>query len=315
MDDVLLPFLIEAVITSIGAFVLLFFSVRQVLYDYLTSETWRALTASHFLTCCAIILLCVMNFDSAGGLGFYSLSSVRFLANMKDVITIASASALATSFLEGYKIMVRLEKQSDMGKILFIGHSIFLILTLILFIILAFTRLIWLSVASRIFVSAYSIIVATQIIHSSMCVRSVLKKEQKLDSRKYVHAARRLTRLLVLVFVLVILGNIGIFIAIAEDMELAHTLTYLPTAPDPFDPFQLVNDFASLFAPGMLIMGAWKTSTSRGTKTQSRKSSARPGEPESDISGPGQASTEKLSVVVDTSGRGPPSENTEPLPS
>lgn len=262
-------FVVEAVLVSIVSAVLCYFSAKQIIYDYTHNEKWRSLIASHHLTAASIVLLCMTNFDPAAGLDVYTSASISFLNDITAFIQIAAGSALAASFLEGYRLMVMTNKGPPYTAIcLFIMHTVFMLVGLLIFGYCAITRNAWAAVFSRITMAIYSLAVCIQIFYSAAKVRNLLNKEFKRNG-KYGVAVRKLTRLIVAIFLLLVVGNIGNGIVLSRNMEEARDNPKLAIPAPIFNPQHLLTDLTSLVTPALLLVGGWRVADYEGKATKS----------------------------------------------
>jgi hypothetical protein len=267
--DNLAPFLVESVLMTFGALILESFSLRQVIHNVLSHERWRFLTASHYLTQVACLLFVIQCIDSQSGLGLYSQSAVMFLGDVKGFIIIASARALAAGFVDSHKLMTKGPQGPPLGLILLVVHGIFMLFGITFFLVLLITRDSWCAVAARVLFSAYSLIVGAQVISSAWKVRSILIEENGRTG-KYADGIRKLTRLIVLIIVILILGNAAIMIGLANDVDFAKRQSLLFEGQRPFQLMHIFSDFIGLLSIFALLMGAW--STSQKVVSLSRKS-------------------------------------------
>lgn len=263
-------FVVEAVVTSIVSTILLVFSAKQIIYDFVHNEKWRSLIVSHYLNAASIVLLVMTNFDPAAGLGIYTTSSMSFINDTTAFIQMASGSALAASFLEGYQLMVMSTEGPPYTTIcLFVMHTTFFLVGLLIFGYCAISRNAAAAVFSRIVMAIYSIAVCLQILYSAAKIRNLLAKELK-KSGKYATAVRKLTRLMLVIIFLLVIGNIVNGIVMARNMEEAERTPKLAIVNEPaFNPQHLLTDITSLVTPALLLMGGWRVADYAGKSTKS----------------------------------------------
>jgi hypothetical protein len=248
------PFIVTSVVVTTLAVIIQCFSLRQVIYDFIEHQRLRPLIVSHYFTYAASLIICIVSIDSQGGLGIYSQASVLFLLNIKSFLLIASAFTLAVGFVESHKLMT-IGPAQEFSRQLFI-HIVLLALGLILFIVLALTHYSWLNVVAKISIAAYSVVVSVQVITSTVRVRRVLMEEHKRNGN-YAVGIRKLTRLIILVVAIMILGNVAIVVGLASDIALAQTNLLLSESKPPFVGSRILGDASGLIAVSALLMGAW----------------------------------------------------------
>jgi hypothetical protein len=267
--DSLTPFIVESVVLTFVALIVEGFSLRQVLHDLLTRERWRFLVASHYLTQVACLLFLIISLDSQGGLSFYSQATLLFLGNVKGMFLIASARALAAGFVDSHKLMTKGPQGPGAGWVLLVVHGVFLTLSIIFFAVLHATRNPWLGMSARCMICLYSLVVGAQVIVSAAQVRCILVAEHA-KTGKYADGIRKLNRLMVLVAIILIIGNVPTFVGLSDAVAFAETNAVLAAGPMPFKTMHILSDFTSLLTHSMLLLGAW--STSNNTVVSSRKS-------------------------------------------
>jgi hypothetical protein len=278
----LTPFIIESVLATFVALILEAFSLRQVVYDIVERERLRYLTVSHYLTQVACVLFVIMCVDSQCGLGFYSQSTLLCFGNMKGFFLIASARAMAAGFVESYKLITKGPEGPQTGKVLLIEHAIFVSCAVVLCLVLLGTRNPWLALVVRCTASLYSIVVGIQVIVSTLKVRSILVEENK-RAAKYADGIKKLNRFLILVFIVLLAGNISIFLGLDAAVNLARTQSHISEEVGPFQSMHIVNDVTTSLTHAALLLGAWSinrkdvayTSNSRKTTVLSTELSRR----------------------------------------
>lgn len=234
--------------------------------------------ASHYLTQGSCFFWLITCLDSQGGLEIYSQSSVLFFGNIKTILLLASARALAAGFVDSHKLMTTGTQSRGSSPVtdvsFYITHGVFVACACILFIALLVSRNTWLAFAARCVISFYSIIVGVQVVVSTLKVRRVLVEENSRTG-KYVEGIRKLNRLAISVVILLIVGNTSLFIGFSGAVSLALSQSQLVETPRPFSYFHIFSDFTGLIAPAALIMGAWNVGRGKGQKrSSSRKSTA-----------------------------------------
>jgi len=208
-------------------------------------------------------------------LDLYSQAGILFLGNIKSFLLIASARALAAGFVDSHNLMTAGKTKSGSFETETAVNIILILIGLTLFIVLAATRYTWLSVAAKSAISLYSIVVCIQVIVSTTRVRRILVEENQRTGN-YAEGIRKLTRLIILVFVLLILGNVAIVVGLSSDATLARTQSIMSETKSPFSGSRILGDISGLIAVAALLMGSWHTKVGQTTNTPPRKSTSTP---------------------------------------
>lgn len=200
---------------------------------------------------------------------------------------LSSAQALAVGFVASHQLMTQGTKEEGKGWLFLGAHAVYILSALILFLTQMFTRNIPIGIASRTFMCVYSIIVSAHTIISAIQVRKILVEEHARTG-KYAEGIYKLTRLVVLVIVLVIIGNATMMVTMRKTIDMLQTThTYPDEKVVTFSGFNIFSDFAGLMALTALITGSWKVQvgppksgssrrTTRGsTTTSGRKSTPK----------------------------------------
>lgn len=268
------PFIVEAVVVLFFSVVLLLACFRQVFHDFCHSERWRPLIVSHYLMIIPVILQVVGSIDPQGGLGLYSPALILFFSQVRSCFLLAATRALAAGFVASHQLVTQGPQEVSKSTRLVATHSTFVVVSCVLFIVVCITRNQWSGVVAKSLISFYSIIVGVQIFVSAYNMRQILIDENKRTG-KYTEGIRKLTRLLVLVAVLLLIGNISLWVGLVGNIQDAMTTELYPQhATGNFSIFHIVSDFTGVVSLAALIMGGWKLRSdphkdSRKTTTRS----------------------------------------------
>lgn len=108
-------------------------------------------------------------------------------------------------------------------------------------------------------ISLYSIFVGLQVIISAYNVRKILLAESKLTGR-YKMGIKKLTRVIVLVVCVEVIGNASLFTGIANNVQTALEYEQFSEEPRPFDLNYIAMHFSTLVAIWAVMLGGWKIS-------------------------------------------------------
>lgn len=215
------------------------------------------------------ILLVIGNLDPQGGLAIYSDPFSQFVGQIRTMFLLASAQALAVGFVASHQLMTQGTKPEGKGWAFLGVHALYLTCSLILFLVQMFTRNIPTGITSRSVMMLYSILVSGHTIISALQVRKILVVEHARTG-KYAEGIYKLTRLVVLVFILVIIGNSTMAVTMRKTVDLVQTTHTFPEETDiKFSAFNIFSDFASVVSLAALITGSWKVSVAPNTKNGS----------------------------------------------
>lgn len=265
------PFAIEAGVCLFFSVILQCMSLRQIYHDIIEKEKWRPLIVCHWLMEAASIWQVIGFIDGQGGLGVYSQAFILFVSNVRSVLLFAACRTLASSFIASYQLMTQGPTSRVSTNLqLAIGYAIIMGFGLILFFVLLATGNAWVAIVSRFFLSGLSVLVSTQIVSSSWKVRKILVDEHK-RTQKYSEGIKKLTRLIVLVCLVFVVGNMSLYVGLTTVIDTAKTVGVLSEAqPLSFSYFRIFSDVVGLVTVAALIMGSWKikpsTSKSGGSK-------------------------------------------------
>lgn len=285
------PFITETVLVLMFSLVLLCVCLRQLYHDVTQGERFRPLVVSHYLNTAASVCVLVGNIDSQGGHGLYSQAFLFFVGNMRSVFLIASARALAAGFVASYALIIQGSKSTfATNSRLLVSHCLVLTISSAIFLALWITRNAWLALGSRIFISAYSLVVGGQVVVSALKVRKILIEEHARVG-KYADGINKLTRLTAFAIVLVFAGNLSIYILLPATIQYGKTTGVMPEQnPQEFDAFHIFADFSGLISISVLVLGSWKVgpaaAKSGGSKKTTRSSTT--------VSAPSQTTNPKL---------------------
>lgn len=251
-------FVLEAALCMLINFCLLVLSIYQVCHDLVRHERWRALIVSHYLNLVACLLAFIGHVDGQGGLGIYGQAFVLFITNARVLLILASASAIASGFLSSYQLMTQGPQLPSQRVYEFVIHGGLNALGVILCIALFATRIAWLGVTVKLYISIVSLIQGLNIVVSTLKVRKCLVEEHARTA-KYENGIKKLNRLLIFVCVLLVIGNFSILYSVPKDIALANLHPLLPhEAPLVFSSYHILSDCVTLACLAALISGSWK---------------------------------------------------------